>query len=265
MFVAFYATLDPFTPRHVNHARTPGMSFRARSDNIYSTLIRFKHGGSGNWQPIVERFMDFIKQYGFGKRPGGFIKCNWETKIDRNTRCSVGPKKWAAYDTDIECTKPEKFGMYHGKPCIMVKLNRVYGWEPEPYYNTTEIMELPKMPSSLKEHIIKIWTKNCKGKGQAKEEKCPQLRMVWVSCGGETAADEENLGGVSYTPWHGFPGFYYPYLNQMHYLSPIVWLQFRNITPGVIIQIRCKAWAKNIKHDDLNPRIGGVHFEMLMD
>ena len=68
--------------------------------------------------------------------------------------------------------------------------------------------------------------------------RCPQLRMVWVSCGGETAADEENLGGVSYTPWHGFPGFYYPYLNQMHYLSPIVWLQFRNITPGVLIQIR---------------------------
>ena len=33
-------------------------------------------------------------------------------------------------------------------------------------------------------------------------------------------------------------GYYYPYLNQMHYLSPIIWLQFRNLTPGVIIQIR---------------------------
>ena len=28
MFVAFYSTLDPFTPRYVNNARTPGMSFR---------------------------------------------------------------------------------------------------------------------------------------------------------------------------------------------------------------------------------------------
>ena len=62
--------------------------------------------------------------------------------------------------------------------------------------------------------------------------------MVWTSCEGETAADEENLGGVSYTPWQGFPGFYYPYLNQLHYLSPIVMIQFRNLTPGVIIQIR---------------------------
>jgi hypothetical protein len=36
----------------------------------------------------------------------------------------------------------------------------------------------------------------------------------------------------------GFPGFYYPYLNQDHYLSPLVFIQFRNITPGVLIQVR---------------------------
>jgi len=265
LFTAYYSSLDPFEPRFVNKNRTPGMSFRARSENIYSTLIHFKHGGSGNWQNLVSRFLDFIKFYGFGKRPGSFIGCNWESKIDRNTRCGVSPIKWAAHDTDTECTKPEKFGMYIGKPCMMIKLNKVYGWEPDPYYNITEIMELPKMPRQLKDHIQKIWTKNCKGKGEEKEAKCPQLRMVWTSCEGETAADEENLGGVSYTPWQGFPGFYYPYLNQMHYLSPIVFIQFRNLTPGVIVQIRCKAWARNIQHDELNPRIGGVHFEMMMD
>ena len=32
------------------------------------------------------------------------------------------------------------------------------------------------------------------------------LRQVWTSCGGETPADEENLGPVSYTPMQGFPG-----------------------------------------------------------
>ena len=54
-------------------------------------------------------------------------------------RCGVAPIKWARYNTDVECTKPEKFGMYHGKPCMMIKLNKVYGWEPEPYYNITEV------------------------------------------------------------------------------------------------------------------------------
>ena len=51
----------------------------------------------------------------------------------------MAPIKWVAHDTDIECSKPEKFGMYHGQPCLMLKLNKVYGWEPEPYYNITEV------------------------------------------------------------------------------------------------------------------------------
>ena len=51
----------------------------------------------------------------------------------------MAPIKWVAHDTDIECSKPEKFGMYHGQPCLMIKLNKVYGWEPEPYYNITEV------------------------------------------------------------------------------------------------------------------------------
>ena len=54
-------------------------------------------------------------------------------------RCTVAPIKWVAYDTDIECSKPEKFGMYHGQPCLMLKLNKVYGWEPEPFYNISEV------------------------------------------------------------------------------------------------------------------------------
>ena len=126
-------------------------------------------------------------------------------------------------------------------------------------------MSLERMPGQLKSHINKTWSTHCAGQGREKEERCPQLRMVWTSCEGETLADQENMGGVTYTPWQGFPGYYYPYLNQMHYLSPIVWIQLRNITPGVVIQVRCKAWARNIQHDDLNPRVGGMHFEIMMD
>ena len=36
--------------------------------------------------------------------------------------------------------------------------------------------------------------------------RCPQLRVIWLSCEGETPADTENMGPVTYTPWHGFPG-----------------------------------------------------------
>jgi hypothetical protein len=31
------------------------------------------------------------------------------------------------------------YGMYHGRPCLILKLNNIYGWEPEPYYNISEV------------------------------------------------------------------------------------------------------------------------------
>ena len=62
------------------------------------------------------------------------------------------------------------------------------------------------MPDQLKSHINKTWSVHCAGQGAEKEARCPQLRMVWTSCEGETQADEENMGGVTYTPWQGFPG-----------------------------------------------------------
>ena len=162
--------------------------------------------------------------------------------------------------------------------------------------------------------------------------------MIWVSCEGENSADREHIGNVTYTPFRGFPAYYFPYKNIPGYLSPIVALQFQkpegtstwwaqifeklelidmseasgqklaagivkipvgksgrtdsaaeilnfyarhrlffrvsswiinfsifiSLTAGVLINIECKVWAKNIIHDRQR-RLGSVHFELLMD
>ncbi len=64
----------------------------------------------------------------------------------------------------------------------------------------------------------KAWTKNCKDKGVEKEEKCPNLRVMWLHCDGVTAADTEHMGTIKYTPYPGFRGYFFPFLNQNHYL-----------------------------------------------
>jgi sodium/potassium-transporting ATPase subunit beta len=51
--------------------------------------------------------------------------------------------------------------------------------------------------------------------------------MIWVSCDGENSADREHIGNVTYTPFRGFPTYYFPYKNIPGYLSPIVALQFQ--------------------------------------
>lgn len=114
--------------------------------------------------------------------------------------------------------------------------------------------------------------------------RCFQLNTIWVSCEGENPADLENVGPIKYYPRRGFPGYYYPYENSEGYLSPLVavhferpvrkcrqfWLKalqsytFQIFLGGIIINIECKAWAHNIRHDRAD-RIGSVHFELMID
>jgi len=259
-------TLPPRGPRDYPTTLTPGLSFRPRPGDPKSSLIHFRHGGSGNWQPLFKRFKLFLKEYSKGKHAGvwNLQKCNYNTPpLQPNQRCGVSGKKAIDFSYDTPCTKAEFFGYFHGQPCLVVKLNKVFGWEPEPFYNITEVQQHPQMPDQLKGKIEATWKKHCSQGDKA--DRCPQLRMVWLSCEGDTQADKEWLGEVHYKPWQGFPGYYYPYHNQDHYVSPLVWLQFRNIQPGMVIQIRCRAWAKNIVHSERDYMMGGLRMELLMD
>ena len=37
------------------------------------------------------------------------------------------------------CTKPKNYGFTKGRGCIAIKLNRVFGWIPEPYQSKEEV------------------------------------------------------------------------------------------------------------------------------
>ncbi len=66
---------------------------------------------------------------------------------------------------------------------ILVKLNRIYGWRPEPFYNITEVERHPEMPQDLKEHIRSVWEAECRGRRF--QDECPKLNMTWLHCDGE--------------------------------------------------------------------------------
>ena len=97
-------------------------------------------------------------------------------------------------------------------------MNRVYGWQPEFYYNVTEVQKSNEIPNSVKVQVEKTWNKFCKGKGQEVEDNCPRLRMIWLDCKGATEADREYLGPIRYRQFQGFPGMFFPFYNQMLYL-----------------------------------------------
>lgn len=158
------------------------------------------------------------------------------------------------------------------QPCIFLKLNKIFDWEPEYYEDDDKLPE--NMPEDLQKHI--------KLANSPKE-------VVWVSCEGEYPADKEHIGTLKYYTPQGFQGFngnFYPYSMQTGYKQPLVAVQFTSatseyigrafflvgfgvnacltFTEGMIINVECKAWAKNIVHDRTDRR-GSVHLEVMID
>ena len=270
----FYQTLDNYVPKleqgYSYIGSNPGLGYRPMKTDTdpYSSLIWFKHGGDGNWDNLKSNLDNFLKEYepGYWANAGATqTKCGFERMGPLKTEeaCEFN-LEWLASEGDgYKCISEESYGYMHGKPCILLKLNRIYGWMPEPYYNITEVDNHPTMPDRLKRHIRKTWEDNCKGR-DGLSERCPQLNMVWLNCDGEGYPDKEFIGEVTYTPWRGFPGYFFPYWNQLGYLQPLVMVQLQDPSPGVLTNIECTAWARNIQHDRKRRR-GMVHIEFLMD
>jgi len=246
MLWVFYQTIDQRYPKWQGDSSrigsNPGLGFRPRppSDKVDSTLIWFSMGENGNWQHWRDDLKDFLEPYRKSNSP----------QIAEHVVGECTPEKPPADGKfclfDIRnipdtCGESNDFGYKVGTPCVLIKLNRIYGWTPSPYGSSDTPSD---MPQSLKD--IANGTK------------------VYLSCEGENPADKENIGPVAYYPAPGIENYYFPFTNQPGYLSPFVMVQFLKPTSGVLINIECKAWAKNIKHDRMD-REGSVHFELLID
>ncbi|KAF6214706.1 hypothetical protein GE061_009449 [Apolygus lucorum] len=255
MLWIFYHTLDPRTPRWKLKesliGTDPGLGFRPMPNDtdIRSSLIWYQGKNKRThkyWTQTLEKFLEIYRKPGLTPGRGQNIyNCDYDRPPGRGQVCDVDVKNWHP------CTSEQGFNYPQSSPCVFIKLNKIFGWIPD-YYNHTD--EFPSnMPDELKQHIVEQKNIN------------PQLiKTVWVSCEGERPVDRENIGEIEYIPRKGFPGYFYPFLNTEGYLSPLMAVHFKRPKTGVIINVECKAWAKNLKHDRKD-KIGVVHFELLID
>jgi len=242
----------------------PGLGYRPHpsEDKIESTLIWFRHGDdTGNWNGTdkwVGRLKDDLapyldNYYQHQERTDGrtFTECGVlgsERKGSGNI-CRVNSSELF----QGRCTLDNNFGFPEGKPCIMIKLNRIYNWEPTPYTNESQ------MPLDIPEDIRREFRKNDADNSTKKFN-----NRVWLECHGENPADIENLGPINYYPYNGFSNNFFPFQNEDRYLSPIVFAQLEKPAWGVMIAIECKAWARGMYHDSAD-KLGLVHFELMID
>ncbi|XP_043258252.1 sodium/potassium-transporting ATPase subunit beta-2-like [Colletes gigas] len=253
MLTVFYQTLDPNAPKwQMNNSligNNPGLGFRPMPppSNVDSTLIWYKASDEGNFLHWTRELDKFLEEYQKSSASANDAQkrmiCDYDKRPTPGKVCDVDMTLWG------QCTKENKYGFNRSAPCIFLKLNKIFGWKPEYYTNSSNLPS--SMPSDLKKHI-------------KQEEQGNRLDTVWVSCAGENPADVENMGAIQYIPRRGFPGYYFPFTNTPGYLSPLVAVFFERPKYGVLINIECKAWAHNIIHDRFERR-GSVHFELMVD
>lgn len=249
MLAVFWQTLDMKMPKYQLGesliGSNPGLGFRPmpKEDNVESTLIWYKASDNGNVEAWTTQIDEFLEPY--HQEEDNRVDCSFDNPPPEGKVCKVPMNEWSS------CTKTNRYNFKKKSPCIFLKLNKIFNWVPD-LYNTTD--NLPEsMPEDLREHISSELSRGDKN-----------ANIVWVSCAGENPADNEHIGPINYFPRRGFPGYFFPFKNIEGYLPPIVAVHFESPKNGVLINIECKAWARNIVHDRAERR-GSVHFELMVD
>ncbi|CAF1134770.1 unnamed protein product, partial [Didymodactylos carnosus] len=128
------------------------------------------------------------------------------------------------------------FGYAEEKPCVLLKLNKIYGWMPQPGALPLKFTEMTGL----------------------KVDDPSQPANVYVTCGGAADADNDVLSNLTYyslldktgnSVYGGIPYYYFPYRSVKHHVQPFVLVQFNSIPKNRLINVQCRAWARNIEHE----------------
>lgn len=245
-------SLDEYTPRYQTRLQTPGVAVQPKipSNKDQTSDIFFNPADEKTYKILKEQLDEFFKPYNE----------TLQENTDLYETCDEDkpPSKSQDYDPGQiakACAFPMKhlgpcmdadnsYGYADGQPCIFVKLNRIINWLPVGYTDLSKAIgnddsDAPPLSVLLQEYgrVYKPY-------------------LLYTFCYGAKEEDEKYLSGgdrttIKYYPTdNGLPFGYYPYLGknrQPQYLSPLVAVKFTNATRGKEINVRCKAYALNIR------------------
>lgn len=231
---AFYYTIDHKTPTYFNkesvmnfRSINPGLGFRPHIDPE-SELIFLN---SSSWKSTFQYLDVFLQKYEENKNKSFIGAHGRSVTYDLQSIIANTP-----------CAKSKNYGMSAGTPCVVVKLNRIYGWLP--IYGKQE-----KLPINITNSSEKFVFISCQGEHSTDRDNIKELEYY-------SSYPNNDIGGISFK--------YFPYRNQPNYLSPLVFVHFKNVSKNTLINVECKAYAKNIENTDRLNRRGMVKFSIFI-
>jgi len=241
-----------------------GMQPPQADAKLDSSMLFLKYDSPASEQPTDDAG-EGLKNADWARRYELYLEKNYKNKtknVDATNCPPSDPTSQACkfdYKTVLGDCATKPYG-YLGtvEPCVLLKINRIYGWVPQEYSAEdlanaqVEDQDYPedKMPKAIADKL----TANPK--------------KVYIDCQGENNFDIEGLGGkMKYFPAdQGISHDYFPYkqTNNADYHSPMVAVKFQGLARGVLYHVQCKLWAKGVRHSKKD-RAGLVHFEIFLD
>lgn len=241
MLAVFYQTIDSDRPKLTGDSSllkgNPGMGFQPMPDVEY-TLVRFRYDNE-SYMPHVESIKKVLKSYiQEAAQSTTAVDCKGQPAPEGQA-CRVDVAALTS-----ACNESNHFGFKDRQPCVLLRLNKIFDWKPVEY--TDDTVNSTGASKELKDKIL------------------ADPKMIYIDCIGENPADVDNIGEIQYYPEQGFRHYYYPFINQKNYMSPLVFVKFMNPPKNIALMVECRALAPNIYYDKAEKE-GGVHFELLMD
>lgn len=214
----------------------PALSYRPMI-NARKSLVKFATTDSQQYLIYVENLNLLLERY----KPKVYNSVDAKGAVDamKNfAECKDGvktpddPKMVCLFSLSNlgTCTADSNYGYPDGKPCAVIKINKIFGWLPDIADKSVNMNAL-------------------------------------VNCSGRHPADKENIGKLSYHPgvtidgksYGVFDNSYFPFIGQSGYLSPLVAVKFENPKRHVAILVACH--LRNLRNSDTE----SMNFELLVD
>ncbi|XP_008291544.1 sodium/potassium-transporting ATPase subunit beta-1a [Stegastes partitus] len=231
---AMLLTLSNYKPTYQDRVAPPGLSHTPRSDKSEISFSKSDPSTYSKYVKSIDALLEAYKEI----RQADQLKFE-DCGVTPQTYKDRGPlqsdsglrracrflKSWlGSCSGDSDPT----YGFGEGKPCMIVKLNRIVNFRPRGPTNNQTIPE-PLQGKALS-NLIPIY---CKNKREEDEEKIGEIKYYGIS--------------------EGFPLQYYPYYGKLlhpQYLQPLVAIHFTNLTMNEELRIECKVYGANIDYSE---------------
>ncbi|XP_062306873.1 sodium/potassium-transporting ATPase subunit beta-1a [Osmerus eperlanus] len=231
---ALLLTLSNYKPTYQDRVAPPGLTHTPRSEK---SEISFNINDEATYKKYVDSMTAFLEKYDdesqtnemnfedCGEVPATYRDRGELESGDGVRKACRFKRTWLKGCSGME---DKTFGFQSGKPCLIVKLNRIVNFRPKPPTNSSTL----PLPVQIKLH--------------------PNLIPIY--CTNKRDEDEGKIGEIQYIGMGGgFPLQYYPYYGKLlhpNYLQPLLAIQFTNITLNKELRIECKAFGGNIDYSE---------------